>query len=334
MTTTNLESGALTDVRHANHVIDLNIGDAEQIHALARDCAASFSDTEDPTFHSAVGELAEQCPQGLRRGLRRFRTSVHAETLILRGLTVDDAVLEPTPPSWVQARSVGVHHAFTAALVASALGECIGWGTQQAGRLITDIVPTRGMEESLVSSSSAMELGWHTEDAFSDFRADYVGLFGLRDTAAAGTTIASVEVDEIPDDVRATLFENRFITHPDDAHDSGAFSELRPTPILSGHHSAPMLRIDRDFTKVHAPDDDDAHSALRWVRGHLDDRIVEVPMRPGDMVFLDNRKLVHGRRPFTPRYDGTDRWLKRVNVVVDLTRTSAGRHDLEGWIIG
>ncbi|MFC7488556.1 TauD/TfdA family dioxygenase [Knoellia sp. CPCC 206453] len=333
-TTTNIESGARVAGPSAHHVLDLGIGDAEQIHSQARDCAARYANTEDPQFHEDLGELAEHCPPALRRGLRRFRTSVHAETLIVRGLTVDDEALEPTPPSWSQARTVGVHHAFTAALVASALGECIGWGTQQAGRLITDIVPTRGMEESLVSSSSALELGWHTEDAFSDYRADYVGLFGLRDTGAAATTIASVDVDELPAAVRATLFEERFITHPDDAHDSEAGAGLRPTPILSGHREAPLLRIDRDFTEVHTADDDVAHAALRHVRAHLDERIVEVPMRPGDMVFLDNRKVVHGRRPFTPRYDGTDRWLKRVNVVVDLTRTAAGRHDLERRIIG
>ncbi|MBP2478023.1 putative NAD(P)/FAD-binding protein YdhS [Crossiella equi] len=37
-----------------------------------------------------------------------------------------------------------------------------------------------------------------------------------------------------------------------------------------------------------------------------------------------NKRAVHGRRPFTARYDGTDRWLRRINITADLRR-SAGR---------
>jgi alpha-ketoglutarate-dependent taurine dioxygenase len=33
---------------------------------------------------------------------------------------------------------------------------------------------------------------------------------------------------------------------------------------------------------------------------------------------LDNRKTVHGRKPFTPRYDGRDRWFQRVYLQRDL----------------
>jgi L-asparagine oxygenase len=34
----------------------------------------------------------------------------------------------------------------------------------------------------------------------------------------------------------------------------------------------------------------------------------------GQIAIIENWKVVHGRTPFTPRYDGNDRWLKRVMV--------------------
>ena len=43
-----------------------------------------------------------------------------------------------------------------------------------------------------------------------------------------------------------------------------------------------------------------------------------VPLFAGDVIILDNFKALHGRRAFKARYDGHDRWLKRVNVVLGL----------------
>jgi len=48
--------------------------------------------------------------------------------------------------------------------------------------------------------------------------------------------------------------------------------------------------------------------------------VERVVLRPGDVAFLDNYRVVHGREPFTPRYDGHDRWLKRVNLIRDIRR--------------
>jgi alpha-ketoglutarate-dependent taurine dioxygenase len=41
-------------------------------------------------------------------------------------------------------------------------------------------------------------------------------------------------------------------------------------------------------------------------------------LQAGDVLVIDNERAVHGRTPFVPRYDGTDRWLKRALVVTSL----------------
>ena len=45
----------------------------------------------------------------------------------------------------------------------------------------------------------------------------------------------------------------------------------------------------------------------------------------GDFAFIDNYQAVHGRKPFRARYDGRDRWLKRINVVRDLRKSRESR---------
>ncbi|HEY5875714.1 MAG TPA: TauD/TfdA family dioxygenase, partial [Ilumatobacteraceae bacterium] len=50
-----------------------------------------------------------------------------------------------------------------------------------------------------------------------------------------------------------------------------------------------------------------------------------VTLEPGDLLVVDNSVAVHGRSPFTPRFDGTDRWLQRTFVVSDLAPSAGDR---------
>ena len=60
----------------------------------------------------------------------------------------------------------------------------------------------------------------------------------------------------------------------------------------------------------------------------------DVLLAPGDVLFIDNYRAVHGRRPFTARYDGTDRWLKRISVSRDLRRSRDARATAAARVIG
>jgi alpha-ketoglutarate-dependent taurine dioxygenase len=57
-------------------------------------------------------------------------------------------------------------------------------------------------------------------------------------------------------------------------------------------------------------------------------------LAPGDVLFIDNNRAVHGRRPFTARYDGTDRWLKRISVSRGLRRSRDARATVASRVIG
>jgi len=61
----------------------------------------------------------------------------------------------------------------------------------------------------------------------------------------------------------------------------------------------------------------------------IDDNLREVVLQPGDCFFIDNYRIVHGRKAFKARYDGTDRWLKRINLTRDLRKSNGSRSGCE-----
>jgi alpha-ketoglutarate-dependent taurine dioxygenase len=56
-------------------------------------------------------------------------------------------------------------------------------------------------------------------------------------------------------------------------------------------------------------------------------------LEPGDFCFIDNFQAVHGRKPFKARFDGTDRWLRRINVVRDLRKSRDSRLSAAGRVL-
>ncbi|RPK74101.1 Enduracididine beta-hydroxylase [Streptomyces sp. ADI96-15] len=153
-----------------------------------------------------------------------------------------------------------------------------------------------------------------------------MALLCLRNPDGVGTTVASVEDLDLPAGARGTLAEPRFRFFPDDSHSGpvpgreggpAAYPEER---VLFGPAHAPYLRFDVDFM---AGADPAAAEAVRATDALLRSSAGRVVLHPGDLVFIDNYKVVHGRDPFTPRYDGEDRWLKRVNLLRDVRRLYA-----------
>ncbi|BBH67845.1 L-asparagine oxygenase [Actinoplanes sp. OR16] len=330
----------------------LTTEEAAQAEELARSCLQAYGSVDSPRFLADAGVLAADLPFALRDLANVARLDDRKHAVVISGSHIDDALLGDTPACWQEADTAESRlYGMQLALYATLFGDVVGWATQQAGRLVADVVPTRGHEQVILNSCSTRELAWHTEDAFSPYRADYVGLLCLRSPDLAATTLSSVDLRRIPDEVAAILAEPRFVILPDNAHDpdhnagaqatddeafdrlAGVRQQPPPVALLDGHPGAPVLRIDRDF--VAAVDGDPAaERALAWLVGHLDRNLYDVPLAAGDACFIDNRNAVHGRRPFQARYDGRDRWLKRVNVVTDLRRSRPARQSATDRVIG
>lgn len=266
---------------------------------------------------------AEGLPIRVRQFLRRIQAE-ETDLAVLSGLPVGPD-LEPTPPGWDMAwkTGAGTREEVVTALCGAAVAEPFAWADQQDGRLVHDVIPTPGMEHSETSGSSKAPLSLHTEDAFHQCRCDHVALLCLRNHDRIGTTVVRAASLRLPDALAGILSERRFHHRPDQSHvgpHGHATDAADRDAILFGPPESPYLRIDFDDTTAAEPGDTEAVQAIAELYTHMVAARERFVLEPGDAIFLDNYRVVHGRESFEPRYDGTDRWLKRVNLIRDLRR--------------
>ncbi len=320
--------------------------------------AADFPTAHGHEYFRAVALACHHLPDRLRSFLRDRRGLEDFPAFTLAGIEIDDSAIGPTPDGWgsqPDPRSTAAQTTWLA-LSGSVLGDLFGWATQQDGALVHDIAPTPADEHSQVGSSSADLLWWHTEEAFHPLRCDYLGLLCLRNHDGVATTISSLDGIELPADVRSVLFEPRFQIRPDDSHLASRRGRSRPAAgkeadllraaehrleemdkrpqrvaVLSGDFDAPYLSIDPFYMEV--PGDAVARAAFGDLCRALESQLTDIVLQPGEILFVDNYRAVHGRKAFTARYDGTDRWLKRINIARDLRKSRAFRVSSDSRII-
>jgi L-asparagine oxygenase len=169
----------------------------------------------------------------------------------------------------------------------------------------------RGHEDTKSGNSSSSLLELHTEDAFHSGRCDYLGLMCLRNNDLVPTSYAELDQQRIPEELVDVLFQPRFTIKADATHNHRG--ELEPVALLWGDRKRPFLRVDDHFTEP-LSGDEPARAALEALLAALRSAEQAIALRPGEVVFIDNHLAAHGRRPFTARYDGTDRWIKRVSI--------------------
>ncbi|MFP3989211.1 hypothetical protein U9R90_17270 [Streptomyces sp. E11-3] len=87
------------------------------------------------------------------------------------------------------------------------------------------------------------------------------------------------------------------------------------TPVLSGTDEFPDLKVDFHATVATTTR---AQAALERLEGAMLRSLKGLVLQPGESIALDNRRAVHGRTDFAPRYDGVDRWLRGSFVVTGL----------------
>jgi hypothetical protein len=209
--------------------------------------------------------------------------------------------------------------------VARRLGQPVGYVPEHGGRIVQNIVPTRTDTDRQTSTSSRSNLMFHTETAFHPFRPRYLLLLCLRGDPSARTTLVSVHelMDRLPDHVVEVMFQPRFRTAVDASFLGGRINELGPAqPLITGTRSEPTFVFDADLT---VGTDIEADDVLVQLRDMIEEIQTYVILEPGDLLVVDNNIAVHGRSPFTARFDGYDRWLQRTFVVADLAPSAGQR---------
>lgn len=325
-----------------------------EIQALLQPLSRRHETPEDLDFLKRSAVLAHRLPERLREFLNNFRLREREGLAVVSGYPVDDLGIGPTPEHWKT--RVGPSSArseeMLLVLCGALLGDAIGWSTQQDGRIVHDIFPIKGHEGEQLGSGSEQPLWWHTEDAFHPCRADYLGLMCLRNPDRVATTVGPIEGLTLDPHDLENLFQQQFTIKPDESHlrknNSAArasdpklkasydrIEKMNTDPdkiaLLYGDPESPYVRIDPYF--MNPVGSSEAQQALDRLVGAIESHLADLVLEQGDILFVDNFRAVHGRRPFKARFDGTDRWLKRINVARDLRRSREARRTAESRVI-
>lgn len=332
------------------HQLTLSTADNDALEPLLDDLAERHRTIEDPELVRRSRVLARALPAHLLEFLEEYRLGEASALCLVSGLRLDEDALGPTPDHWRNrpAASPALRQEIFFLLCAAALGDVFGWATQQDGRIMHDVLPIRGDELREIGSNSLQHLSWHTEDAFHPCRGDYVALLCLKNPDGVETVVCSIaDIDLSRLDVDG-LFRPEFSVMPDNSHQPQDGSPLdgdadverlrrrsfeliaawsddpEPRPLFYGDPRDPYLALD-PYHMDDARWPERAQRAFAQLVEQIDHGMRDIVLAPGDCVFIDNFRAVHGRKAFTPRYDGSDRWLKRLNITRNIRGSRAWR---------
>jgi L-asparagine oxygenase len=108
-----------------------------------------------------------------------------------------------------------------------------------------------------------------------------------------------------PEELALLMSPSFFIFPPE----SSLLKEPRVDAILAQRGNELISRFNRDKCKGKTVG---AQAVLDKFAVIADELACEVVLNAGDALIFDNKAVLHRRRSFEAKYDGTDRWLQRV----------------------
>ena len=275
----------------------------------------------NPPFFIA-GNGSHASPWKLRTFAAKNLTDKRQAPVIVSLGDDPDGFFQSSPPSPIDLavilsnfQRLGAHQAATAVVLAWESPDPIG---------LAALDKALSRFDSLVMAAP-LARGAVPEQIPPAFRKASVPLETLRGDPSAHTTLVSIHelMDRLPDHVIDVMFQARFRTAVDASFLDGRANELGPArPLITGTRSEPTFVFDADLT---VGIDSEADDVLVRLRDLIEEIKTSVVLEPGDLLVVDNNIAVHGRSPFTARFDGYDRWLQRSFVVTDLAPSAGQR---------
>lgn len=311
-------------------VVDCRGFDEQTMHLFLAPGVSPYQEAEEFLFDCEM--RADEMPRFVRRALLEFQVRSNSDgILLLRGLPIDPALYHVQTP--LNAQRSDEKKTFVSerclAMIGSRLGHLVSYIQEKNGDLFQNLAPVPGQEKIQSSSGSKTRLQFHRETVFHPYAPEYLLLFCLRPDHEHGaeTTYASIThaLPLLSQADRDLLFQPLYRTGID--YSFGNIQSVQGNgpvlPVLYGNPHDPFLNYDEDLMTALTPEADAALEALK-------DAIAQVyrgiKLGTGDLLCIDNRRTVHGRSAFTPRYDGFDRWLQRAFVVRDLGKSAGDRY--------
>ncbi|WP_433726505.1 TauD/TfdA family dioxygenase [Nocardia sp. CA-129566] len=241
------------------------------------------------------------------------------------------AAVGPTPDHY---HGGGIHNLYAADILRGLIVGLAGWygygySTQQHGVVHNDVIPVKEMADIPEVSAAVTELGLHVEDAsFNlgdglDISPDFLTLHFFRNDDLVPTILSIPDWSDLAPRTMDLLRKEWFFNRTNPGQGGAANDPSVSVAICYGPSGNPWIRLNTGNVEVAAYEPRHATALLELVENIRRNRVA-LPFRPGQVVVIDNRRVLHGRRAYRvgagPRYDGTDRWQRRLACCRDPAR--------------
>lgn len=312
----------------ADHACTIPAARADDLFARAG-CAAVAAAAGPEAAAEQAAILSTFIPAAVRLAIHRYGGYGTAyDALLIRGALPLDVSMPPTPATVTPGATPEAAAAGLVLLaVMSLLGEPFTFSSLYEGRLVQHVTAVPGEEGAQTAEGSQAALESHVEDAFTSDRCDHFGLLCLRGDPAAVTLLSPARLLRLPARAEEVLRQPRFTISPDVAHDPGCQAGSPPVAVLAGPADSPEICYDAIYQRPADPADREAADALAVLSAGIWQAAARVTLQEGDLLIIDNRRVVHGRTGYAPRYDGSGRWVLRA-----MTCGSRPRHRRRGGL--
>lgn len=244
--------------------------------------------------------------------------------------TVDD--LRPTPTNHLVAGEKNLFPQDVYRGLILGMTEWYGYGytTQQNAVIHNNIVQVKELASVPGHSASAPhELGLHVEDASynlgegRDISPDFLTLHYLRNPHNVPTLVSLPQWDQLSSNTRDLLSEKWFFNRTNPAQGGEGNNPESTVSVIYGPSEDPWIRLNTAKLDLEQYEPSQ-QAALIEMRNHLEKQRLEILAESGQILIIDNRRVLHGRPAFKPShqpyYNGTDRWQRRLVISNDSTR--------------
>ena len=268
-------------------------------------------------YMSLVKNASIEIPYRIKKILNDFKEDKYPQgVLLFRNIPVDEYnsktpldntfhIGEDTIMSKIQA------------IINTYIGEMVSYEAEGDGRLFQDMVPNKKLAQTQTSLGSKVELELHTEQAFSDCRPDYLSLACLKGDSKAKTYYLHVNdvVNKMQKDVICYLQKKRWFIGVDASFIMNGCNDKLRGPI-----SIIEEKCKDNYNFVFDQDlmigsTDDASKIMNDIISIYYEYRSNIILSKGDLLILDNNKVVHGRSNFSPKFDGNDRFVIRSFII-------------------
>ncbi|MGJ7562314.1 TauD/TfdA family dioxygenase [Variovorax sp. GB1R11] len=286
-------------------------------------CAAVL---QDPRVITPIAEK-------IHSGLELFSSvSIRTHSMLHLSGAFDAGLATDTPLNFIPVPADGgaVRGALAASMLNHLLGlETISYGSENAGHPFVNLVPQVGKGRKVRKSHGGMR--GHTDGVTFPFPGtrdetfyrmapapDWVGLACLRNPHGVATRVIPMAplIEQLTPELLTALREPQFVIGAQGTFKEGMLDILGSEHIVDG---GALLHGARDFvlrfshSNVDVAHDASAHAkpALDALEKYCAANSEGVVLNPGDLLWVNNRRAIHGRAEVGAAAGEKERWLLR-----------------------